>query len=249
MSIELRGVHKAFGPKRVLTGVDLDVREGETMAIIGYSGSGKSVLLKTVVGLLQPDRGTVDVDGQRVGEMTREELTAMRRRIGYVFQFAALFDSMTIAENVGMGLMRMPDVGRDEIDERVARSLASVGLEGFGDRVPSELSGGQKKRAGLARAIAIRPKYLLYDEPTTGLDPVTTAVIDELIRKMDEELGVTSVVITHDMTSAGRVADRIAMLYDGTIRWVGTPDEMQATDDRVVRAFVEGRPDLAEDAA
>lgn len=249
MSIELRGIHKAFGPKRVLTGVDLDVREGETMAVIGYSGTGKSVLLKTVVGLLQPDRGTVEVDGQRVGEMTPEELTVMRRRIGYVFQFAALFDSMTIAENVEMGLVRMPDVGRDEIDERVERSLAAVGLEGYGDRLPSELSGGQKKRAGLARAIAIRPKYLLYDEPTTGLDPVTTTVIDELIRKMDEELGVTSVVITHDMTSAGRVADRIAMLYDGTIRWVGTPDELQATDDRVVRAFVEGRPDLAEEAA
>jgi len=249
VSIELRGIHKAFGPKRVLTGVDLDVREGETMAIIGYSGTGKSVLLKTVVGLLEPDRGTVDVDGERVGEMTHEELTVLRRRIGYVFQFAALFDSMTIAENVAMGLARMPDVGRDEIDERVARSLAAVGLEGYGDRLPSELSGGQKKRAGLARAIAIRPKYLLYDEPTTGLDPVTTTVIDELIRKMDEELGVTSVVITHDMTSAGRIADRIAMLYDGTIRWVGTPDEMAATDDRVVRAFVEGRPDLAEEAA
>ncbi len=249
MSIELRGIHKAFGSKRVLTGVDLDVPEGETMAIIGYSGTGKSVLLKTVVGLLEPDRGTVDVDGQRVGELTHDELTVMRRRIGYVFQFAALFDSMTIAENVEMGLVRIPDVGRDEIDERVERSLAAVGLEGYGDRLPSELSGGQKKRAGLARAIAIRPKYLLYDEPTTGLDPVTTTVIDELIRKMDEELGVTSVVITHDMTSAGRVADRIAMLYDGTIRWVGTPDEMRATDDRVVRAFVEGRPDLAEDAA
>lgn len=249
MSIELRDVHKAFGPKRVLTGVDLDVLEGETMAVIGYSGSGKSVLLKSIVGLLRPDRGTVDVDGQRVGDMDRAQLNVMRRSIGYVFQFAALFDSMTIAENVGMGLVRMAEFTEAEIDARVEESLASVELEGYGPRLPSELSGGQKKRAGLARAIATRPKYLLYDEPTTGLDPVTTAVIDELIRKMDEELGVTSVVVTHDMTSAHRVADRIAMLYEGKIRWVGTPDEMRATTDRVVRAFVEGRPDLAGEAA
>lgn len=245
----MRDVHKAFGPKRVLTGVDLDVLEGETMAVIGYSGSGKSVLLKSIVGLLEPDRGTVDVDGQRVGDMDRAQLNVMRRSIGYVFQFAALFDSMTIAENVGMGLVRMAEFTEAEIDARVEESLASVELEGYGPRLPSELSGGQKKRAGLARAIATRPKYLLYDEPTTGLDPVTTAVIDELIRKMDEELGVTSVVVTHDMTSAHRVADRIAMLYEGKIRWVGTPDEMRATTDRVVRAFVEGRPDLAGEAA
>ncbi len=249
MSIQLRDVHKAFGPKRVLTGVDLDVLEGETIAVIGYSGSGKSVMLKTIVGLLRPDRGTVDVDGQRVGDMDRVQLNAMRRRVGYVFQFAALFDSMTIAENVGMGLVRMEGMSDEEIDERVAQSLDAVGLEEYGPRLPSELSGGQRKRAGLARAIATRPKYLLYDEPTTGLDPVTTAVIDDLIRKMDEELGVTSVVITHDMTSARRVADRIAMLYEGKIRWVGTPAQLDATDDQVVRAFVEGRPDLAGEAA
>ncbi|HSM35318.1 MAG TPA: ATP-binding cassette domain-containing protein [Longimicrobiales bacterium] len=249
MSILLRDVHKAFGPKRVLAGVDLEVREGETMAVIGYSGAGKSVLLKSVVGLLMPDRGTVEVDGARVDEMTREELTEMRRKIGYVFQFAALFDSMTIAENVAMGLHRIPGMSPEEIDGRVASSLASVELADYGDRVPSELSGGQRKRAGLARAIATRPKYLLYDEPTTGLDPVTTAVIDSLIKKMDEELGVTSVVITHDMRSAGRVSDRIAMLFDGAIRWVGTPADLETTQDPVVRAFVEGRPDLAGEAA
>lgn len=249
MSIEMRGVHKAFGPKRVLEGVDLDVREGETMAVIGYSGAGKSVLLKSIVGLLTPDRGKVTVDGEVVGEMTRAQLTAMRRRIGYVFQFAALFDSMTIAENVGMGLFRMEELDEDAIGQRVEASLAAVELEGYGARLPSELSGGQRKRAGLARAIATRPKYLLYDEPTTGLDPVTTAVIDRLIRKMDEELGVTSVVITHDMTSARRVSDRIAMLYEGAIRWVGTPHELDSATDPVVRAFVEGRPDLAGEAA
>ena len=249
MSIEIRDVHKAFGPKRVLMGVTLDVLEGETMAVIGYSGSGKSVLLKSIVGLLEPDRGTVDVDGQRVADLDRRQLNVMRRTIGYVFQFAALFDSMTIAENVGMGLVRMGDMSDEEIDERVRSSLAAVELEDYGPRLPSELSGGQKKRAGLARAIATRPKYLLYDEPTTGLDPVTTAVIDNLIRKMDQELGVTSMVITHDMTSARRVADRIAMLYEGTIRWVGTPDELAATTDQVVRAFVEGRPELAGEAA
>jgi phospholipid/cholesterol/gamma-HCH transport system ATP-binding protein len=249
MSIVLRDVHKAFGPKRVLTGVDLEVREGETMAVIGYSGSGKSVLLKSIVGLLKPDRGTVEVDGGRVDEMTREELTAMRRAIGYVFQFAALFDSMTVSENVAMGLHRISGMSQEEIDSRVESSLAAVELPEYGDRLPSELSGGQRKRAGLARAIATRPKYLLYDEPTTGLDPVTTAVIDSLIKKMDEELGVTSVVITHDMRSAGRVSDRIAMLYEGTIRWVGTPADLETTHDPVVRAFVEGRPDLAGEAA
>ncbi|MEN8376037.1 MAG: ATP-binding cassette domain-containing protein [Gemmatimonadota bacterium] len=249
MSIEIREVHKAFGSKRVLAGVDLDVREGETIAVIGYSGAGKSVLLKSIVGLLEPDRGTVTVDGRLVGEMDQLELDAMRRAIGYVFQFAALFDSMTVAENVGMGLRRMPEMDEGGIDQRVEESLAAVELEGYGSRLPSELSGGERKRAGLARAIATRPKYLLYDEPTTGLDPVTTAVIDSLIRKMEEELGVTSVVITHDMTSARRIAHRIAMLYEGAIRWVGTPAELDATADLVVRAFVEGRPDLAGEAA
>ncbi len=248
MSIEIRGVRKAFAGKVVLDGVDLDVRDGETLAVIGGSGVGKSVLLKTIVGLLRPDAGTVVVDGRDVRTLAREELYELRRRVGYVFQFAALFDSMSVAENVAMGLrrMRLPE---SEIAARVQESLARVELEGFGARLPAELSGGQRKRVGLARAIAFHPRYLLYDEPTTGLDPVTTAIIDGLILKLAGELGVTSVVVTHDMASAYRIADRIGMLFDGRIRFLGTPDEIRVSGDPVVRGFIEGRPELIQGAA
>jgi phospholipid/cholesterol/gamma-HCH transport system ATP-binding protein len=246
VSIELVDLHKAFGPKEVLKGFTLDVREGETLSVIGGSGSGKSVALKHIVGLLVPDSGTVRVDGVEVVGLPQQDLYELRRRVGYVFQFAALFDSMTVAENVGMGLKRIPDMTTAKIRERVRECLALVDLDGYEERYPAELSGGQRKRAGLARAIATKPKYLLYDEPTTGLDPVTTSVIDQLIQRMREELGVTGVVITHDMQSAFRISDRIAMLYDGRIRFHGTPDEVRSTDDHVVRAFIEGRPDLLE---
>ncbi len=248
MSIELRDVHKAFGRTAVLAGVTLDVREGETLALIGYSGSGKSVLLKTIVGLLVPDGGTVVVDGEEVAGLRRAELFELRRRVGYVFQFAALFDSMTVFDNVATGLRRM-GLAPDAIAERVEEALARVDLAGFGGRFPGQLSGGQRKRAGLARAIAFRPKYLLYDEPTTGLDPVTTAVIDGLVLRLARELGVTSLLVTHDMTSAYRVANRIAMLYEGRIRFVGTADAIRAAPDPVVRAFVEGRPELVQGVA
>lgn len=249
MSIRIEGVSKAFGSKVVLDGASLEVPEGDTVAVIGYSGSGKSVLLKTIVGLLEPDAGTVYVDGQNVREITREALYELRRNVGYVFQFAALFDSMTVADNVGMGLRRMGELDEAGIEQRIAESLRLVELEGYGARFPGELSGGQRKRVGLARAIATRPKYLLYDEPTTGLDPVTTTVIDRLIMKTRAELGVTSVVVTHDMKSAYRVASRIAMLYEGRIRFIGTAEEIERTEDPVVRGFVEGRPELAEEAA
>jgi phospholipid/cholesterol/gamma-HCH transport system ATP-binding protein len=248
MSIELRDVSKAFGPKKILDGLTLDVLDGETLVVIGASGSGKSVMLKTIVGLLHADAGTVTVDGKAVAELGREELYALRRRVGYVFQFAALFDSMTVADNVAMGLRRAPELAPADIGDRVADALRLVELEGFQERMPAELSGGQRKRVGLARAIATRPKYILYDEPTTGLDPVTTAVIDRLIQKMDQELGVTSVVITHDIGSAYRIADRIAMLYRGRIRQIGTPDQIRSTEDPVVRGFVEGRPELLQEA-
>ena len=248
MSIELRDVRKSFGRTVVLVGVTLDVQEGETLALIGYSGSGKSVLLKTIVGLLRPDAGTVKVDGAEVAHLSRAQLFELRRRVGYVFQFAALFDSMTVFDNVAMGLRRMK-LPPDEVAGRVEAALARVDLAGYGGRFPAELSGGQRKRAGLARAIAFRPKYLLYDEPTTGLDPVTTAVIDGLVLKLAGELGVTSLVITHDMTSAYRVADRIAMLYEGRIRFVGTPEAIRGAPDPVVRAFVEGRPELIQGVA
>jgi phospholipid/cholesterol/gamma-HCH transport system ATP-binding protein len=249
VSIQIIDVAKAFGPKVVLDGCDLEILEGETMVVIGYSGAGKSVLLKTIVGLLQPDRGRAIVDGLVVQELRREDLYELRRQVGYVFQFAALFDSMTVADNVAMGLRRMGTMSEGEIDERVEESLRLVELDGYGPRMPAELSGGQRKRAGLARAIATRPKYLLYDEPTTGLDPVTTSVIDALILKLKRELRVTSVVITHDMKSAYRVGDRIAMLYNGRIRQVGLPQQIRESADPIVRGFVEGRPELAQETA
>jgi phospholipid/cholesterol/gamma-HCH transport system ATP-binding protein len=246
MSIELQHVSKSFGPRRILDDLSLEVREGETVAVIGYSGVGKSVLLKSIVRLLEPDGGRIFVDGQDVAQLGREQLYELRRRVGYVFQFAALFDSMTVRDNVAMGLRRIREMSDVEITERVTESLRRVEMQGYEDRMPGQLSGGQRKRVGLARAIATKPKYLLYDEPTTGLDPVTTAVIDGLIQKMRNELKVTSVVVTHDMKSAYRIADRVAMLHDGRIRFVGTAAEIQEATDPVVRAFVEGRPELAQ---
>jgi phospholipid/cholesterol/gamma-HCH transport system ATP-binding protein len=242
--IQLIDVYKAFGPKQVLSGFTLDVREGETMVIIGYSGTGKSVAIKHIVGLLEPDRGTVIVDGLEVPNLARRELYELRARIGYVFQFAALFDSLSIGENVAMGLRKQKQLSPRQIDDRVREALDLVDLPNVADRFPAELSGGMRKRVGIARAIALRPKYLLYDEPTTGLDPVTSAVIDELMIRMREKLGVTSIVITHDMRSAYRVGSRIAMLDEGRVRNVGTVDEIMHTDDPVVRQFVEGRADL-----
>jgi phospholipid/cholesterol/gamma-HCH transport system ATP-binding protein len=249
VSIRLRDIHKAFGDKVVLEGVSLDVQDGETLAVIGASGSGKSVMLKTIVRLLEPESGVVTVDGQDVASLNREQLQELRRQVGYVFQFSALFDSMTVFDNVAMGLRRVRGTPESKIRERVLESLRLVEMTGFDDRLPAQISGGQRKRVGLARAIATRPKYLLYDEPTTGLDPVTTAVIDELILRMARELSVTSVVVTHDMKSAYRVADRIAMLHAGRIRFEGTPAELQAVRDPVVRGFVEGLPDLAQEVA
>jgi phospholipid/cholesterol/gamma-HCH transport system ATP-binding protein len=246
--IELRDVHKSFGPKQVLRGFSLRVEDGGTVSLVGFSGAGKSVTLKHIAGLLNPDSGSVQVDGKEVPQLRRDQLYEHRRQIGYVFQFAALFDSMTIAENVAMGLVKHGGYSAQEINSRVAESLDLVELEGFESRMPAELSGGQKKRAGLARAIAFRPKYLLYDEPTSGLDPVTTTVIDRLIIKMKEELGVTSLVITHDMGSAYRVSDRIAMLYEGEVLEEGTPDEIRATRNPIVKGFVEGKPELVESA-
>jgi phospholipid/cholesterol/gamma-HCH transport system ATP-binding protein len=246
VSIELAGVRKSFGRRVILESISLTVRDGETLAVIGASGSGKSVMLKSIVRLLVPDAGNVHVDGRDVSELRREELFELRRRVGYVFQFAALFDSMTVFDNVAMGLRRIR-MREPELGERVRESLRLVEMAEYEDRLPAQLSGGQRKRVGLARAIATRPKYVLYDEPTTGLDPVTTAVIDGLIMKMARELGVTSVVVTHDMKSAYRVANRVAMLHEGGIRWIGTPDEIQRADDPVVRGFIEGRPDLIQE--
>ena len=249
MSIRLVDLHKSFGDKQVLRGFSVDIAEGETTAIIGASGSGKSVTLKHVVGLLRPDHGDVWVDEENISRLDQPSIYRIRRKAGFVFQFAALFDSMSIADNVAMGLRRMEDFSEDEIRERVEDCLQRVNLSGYEDRYPAELSGGQRKRVGIARAIATEPKYILYDEPTTGLDPVTKAVIDDLIIRMSDELGVTGVVVTHDMESAYRISDRIAMLHEGQTRFQGTPDEIRDCDDPVVRGFIEGRPDLLETAS
>ena len=240
--IEFSNLHKAFGENRVLEGFTLTVADGETMVIIGYSGTGKSVAIKHVVGLLEPDAGFVSVDGKVVSDLGRAELTALRSTIGFVFQFAALFDSLTIFENVALGLRRLRDLSETDIALRVREALRLVDLPSAEEHMPSELSGGMRKRVGLARAIALRPKYLLYDEPTTGLDPVTSAVIDQLIARTREALGVTSIVITHDMRTAYTVGDRIAMLYQGKVQQVGSVEEIKATTDPVVRQFIEGRP-------
>jgi len=248
VSIVLKDIHKAFGANQVLKGFSMEVYDGETLAVVGQSGSGKSVALKHVVGLLQPDRGEVWVDGKNLEGMSLEELNEIRKKVGYVFQFAALFDSLTVGENISLGLRRLTELTPEGIQERIEESLALVELEGYAGRYPAQLSGGQKKRAGLARAIAPKPDYLLYDEPTTGLDPVTTTVIDRLIIRTREELTVTSVLITHDMDSAYRVADRIGLLYDGVIRFMGTPEEIQGCPDPVVRGFIEGKPELLEGA-
>ncbi len=239
--IVLDGVTKSFGTRQILTGVDLHIADGQNTAIIGFSGTGKSVLLKCIIGLLQPDGGRVLVDDEVVADLDRDELSTLRARIGYVFQSAALFDSMTVSENIRLGLVRR---GFDDatIAERVAESLKVVDLADCEDKLPAELSGGMRKRVGIARAVALRPHYILYDEPTTGLDPVTTAVMNNLMIRT-RDLGVTGVVVTHDMGSAFAVADRIAMLYEGRIRQAGTPDEIRDTDDLIVRQFIEGRPD------
>jgi phospholipid/cholesterol/gamma-HCH transport system ATP-binding protein len=244
--IRLINIHKSFGPKRVLQGFTLDIGEGETTVVIGYSGSGKSVAIKHIVGLLEPDAGEVWVDGREVPKLPRRELYELRSHIGYVFQFAALFDSFSVGENVAMGLRKQGELRPHEIDVRVHEALELVDLPDVANRFPAELSGGMRKRVGIARAVALRPKYMLYDEPTTGLDPVTAATMDELMIRMRDVLGVTSVVITHDMRSAYSVGTRIAMLYEGRVRQVGTVDEIRHTKDPVVRQFIEGKPHLEE---
>jgi len=245
--ITFTDVHKGFGSKKVLEGFSLEVPDGETTVVIGYSGTGKSVALKHIVGLLEPDAGSVHVDDRVVHELDRNELMSLRATVGFVFQFAALFDSMTVKENITLGLKRQR-VPTREMEDRVHESLALVDMEGTEDRYPIELSGGMRKRVGIARAIALRPRYILYDEPTSGLDPVTSAVINQLMVRAREKLGVTGLVVTHDMNSAYTVGDRIAMLYNGVIRQVGTVDQVQRTHDPIVRQFIEGRPEAANDA-
>jgi phospholipid/cholesterol/gamma-HCH transport system ATP-binding protein len=238
--IEIRGVHKAFGSKAVLRGVDLDIEQGETMVIIGGSGSGKSVLIKHVIGLLMPDQGNVLVDGEDLCGLKADALNQVRRRFGMLFQGAALFDSMPVWQNVGFSLIEHTGMHKKKVREVAQEKLELVGMPDVLDLMPAELSGGMRKRVGLARAIAMDPEILLYDEPTTGLDPIMADVINRLIRTLQARLGVTSVMITHDMVSAYHVADRLAMLYKGRIIEIGTPDEIRTSDNPVVHQFVTG---------
>ena len=243
--IQFHDVHKSFGTRNVLNGFSLAIPEGQTTVLMGFSGTGKSVALKHIVGLLEPDAGRVEVDGETVGDLAYEELMRLRTRIGFVFQFAALFDSLTVHDNLSLGLKRQ-GLPPEEIATRVTESLRLVELSDAELRFPAELSGGMRKRVGIARAIALRPRYILYDEPTTGLDPVTTAAMDELMLRARHELGATSVVVTHDVRSAFAIADRIAFLHEGRIRQVGTVEEIRATDDALVRGFILGRSATGE---
>ncbi len=238
--IELIDIQKSFNAKRVLDGVHLKIERGETMVIIGGSGSGKSVLIKHIIGLLRPDRGEVWVDGKNLNTLDARALNELRKKFGMLFQGAALFDSLTVWENVGFGLRYHRRISDREIREIARQKLAMVGLRDIEDRMPSELSGGMKKRVGLARAIAMEPEILLYDEPTTGLDPIMADVINELVLEMKRQLTVTGVAITHDMTSAYKIADRIAMLYQGRIEEVGDPEEIRGSQNPVVQQFITG---------
>ena len=241
--IEVRQLKKSFGPQRILDGVDLKIESGESAAIIGRSGGGKSVLLKHFIGLLQPDSGEVFVNGENITRMNERQLLRVRAKFGMVFQGAALFDSMTVAENVAFPLVRQKKYTPAEIEQRVAAALEVVDLPGTQKKKPAELSGGMRKRAGLARAIVYEPQILLYDEPTTGLDPIVSDSIDKLIIRVRDHLKVTSVVVTHDMRSARRVGNQVFMLHEKKIYASGPPEEFFASADAVVRQFVDGVAD------
>ncbi len=241
--IEARNLKKSFGAQRVLDGVNLCIREGESVVILGRSGGGKSILLKHLVGLIQPDEGEVIIDGENIVGMNERRLLDVRHKFGMLFQSAALFDSMTVAENVGFALRREKDLTVEGLTHRVAEALEMVDLSGIEKKKPSELSGGMRKRVGLARAIVYRPEIVLYDEPTTGLDPIVADSIDQLIVRVRDRLNVTSVVVTHDMRSARRVGQRIVMLHEGKIYAQGTPEEIFSSRDPIVYRFVNGIAD------
>ena len=238
--IDLKHVYKRFGRLVVLHDLSLAINAGQCLVVIGASGTGKSVMLKHIVGLLRPDAGEVWFDGQRIDSLPKRSLVPIRTRFGFLFQMGALFDSLTVAENIAFPLVEHTRKPREEIDRIVQTKLRLVGLTEAGTKMPAELSGGQRKRVALARAIAMDPEVILYDEPTTGLDPIRADVINELIVKLQRELRVTSIVVTHDMNSAFKVADRIVMLHEGQIAFDGTPEEVQKSDKPIVQRFVQG---------
>ncbi len=242
-SISIKNLKKYLAGRPVLRDVTLDIPPGETIGIVGRSGCGKSVLLKHVIGLMWPDSGRVLIDGKEIGLMSQEELYVTRNRFGMLFQSAALFDSMSVGENVALGLLHNSDMKRAEIVEKVDHCLGMVGLHGLEERMPSELSGGMKKRVGLARAVSMDPEVMLFDEPTTGLDPIMSAVIDEVIADLVERLNTTAVVVTHDMRTVNTICHRVAFLHRGVIFAEGTPEEITSSDDEVVAQFIAGRAD------
>ena len=241
--IQIRNLHKRFEEKTVLRGVNLDVYDGERLVIIGRSGCGKSVLLKHIINLMQPDKGYILVDEIPIKKVGQKDLFFLRKQFGFLFQGAALFDSMSVAENIALPLVEHTNMTQIEIAKRVAEKLELIGLPGIENLKPSELSGGMKKRVGLARAIVMDPKYILYDEPTTGLDPIMAANIDKLIVDLSSKLKVTSIVVTHDMQSVAKVADRVVMLHNGKIQFSGTVEELYSSKDAIIKQFVRAESD------
>ena len=239
--IEVNDVHKSFAHNHVLRGLNLAIRPGESMVVIGGSGTGKSVLIKCIIGILSPDRGNILVAGQDIGSLKEKDLYQLRKKFGMLFQAGALFDSMKVWENVGFGLLQHTTLSKKEVKKRAIEKLNLLGLHQIEDLMPSELSGGMRKRVSLARAIAMEPEILLYDEPTTGLDPIRADTINALIVEMRKKIKVTSITITHDMVSAYKVGDRIAMLYQGKIIEVGTPDEIKNSPSAIVQQFIQGK--------
>jgi phospholipid/cholesterol/gamma-HCH transport system ATP-binding protein len=239
--LEMRGIKKSFGDQVVLRGVDLDIRRGEVLVLLGGSGGGKSVLMKHILGLLQPDEGTVTLEGKVISDLSERDLSWARKKISMMFQSGALFDSMTVAENVAFPMQEAGLLDRDELSRRVSEALKIVHLEGQEDKMPAALSGGMRKRVALARAVVEEPCCVLYDEPHAGLDPVTGDSIDRLIKDLANEHGITNVVITHEMRSAFRIADRLIFMKDGLVYWEGTPDELKDSKDPILVNFVEGR--------
>lgn len=242
--IEVKNLYKSYGGKGVLSDISLSVSHGQSLAIVGKSGAGKSVLLRCLIGLVKPDNGTIYVDNKLINTMNFSQLQKVRSSIGMVFQFGALFDSMTVGENISLALQKLTNFNENEIQDRVHNSLEEVGMEGTENMMPAELSGGMKKRVGIARAIAIKPAYLFYDEPTTGLDPVMTDSINRLIRKFQNTGEVTSVIVTHEMRTVYDVADRVLLLHEGKIQYDGSPKTINNVDDPVVQQFITGNSTL-----